>query len=211
MTPFVYGTGVAVCALLVAEWRQAPIAKALTKTLASCGFMGAAVAAGALESPHGIATLVALLLCLLGDVALLSRAKLAFLLGLLSFLLGHVGYAVAFFIRGVHWGWLLGGIIPVYTAGFMVAHWLQPFVDDALRAPVKVYIAAICAMTAASIGAWGGGATAGVMMGAILFFVSDMAVATDRFVSPGLGNRLWGLPLYYAGQLLLAATLAPPG
>jgi hypothetical protein len=29
-------------------------------------------------------------------------------------------------------------------------------------------------------------------------------VARQRFVSEGFGNRLLGLPLYYAGQFLLA-------
>jgi uncharacterized membrane protein YhhN len=40
--------------------------------------------------------------------------------------------------------------------------------------------------------------------GAVLFFVSDVAVARDRFVEPSWKNRAWGLPAYYAGQLLLA-------
>jgi len=43
-----------------------------------------------------------------------------------------------------------------------------------------------------------------LLAGAALFFVSDLAVARDRFVAPGFANRLWGLPAYYAGQLLIA-------
>ena len=30
----------------------------------------------------------------------------------------------------------------------------------------------------------------------------------DRFTGAGFGNRLWGLPLYYAAQLVFAATAA---
>ena len=41
-------------------------------------------------------------------------------------------------------------------------------------------------------------------VGAGLFIVSDVAVARQTFVQPGFVNRLWGLPLYYGGQLLLA-------
>jgi len=29
-------------------------------------------------------------------------------------------------------------------------------------------------------------------------------VVRDRFVSTGFVNRLWGLPLYYAAQLIIA-------
>jgi hypothetical protein len=46
-----------------------------------------------------------------------------------------------------------------------------------------------------------------VRAGALLFYLSDLAVARDRFVRPGLANRLVGLPLYYAGQVLLALAL----
>ncbi len=37
-----------------------------------------------------------------------------------------------------------------------------------------------------------------------MFTVSDIAVVRDRFVTTGFVNRLWGLPLYYAAQLLIA-------
>jgi len=45
-----------------------------------------------------------------------------------------------------------------------------------------------------------------LLAGALSFYVSDLAVARDRFVAPGFSNRLWGLPLYYGGTLLLATT-----
>jgi hypothetical protein len=42
--------------------------------------------------------------------------------------------------------------------------------------------------------------------GAFGFYLSDLSVARDRFVAPAFVNRLWGLPLYYAAVLLLAAS-----
>ena len=45
---------------------------------------------------------------------------------------------------------------------------------------------------------------AAVMTAAVAFYVSDVSVARDRFVAPGFGNRIWGLPLYYGAQLLFA-------
>ena len=45
------------------------------------------------------------------------------------------------------------------------------------------------------------------LAGAVLFFASDLGVARDKFVAPGFPNRAWGLPAYYAGQLLIAWSL----
>ncbi|MCP4006145.1 MAG: lysoplasmalogenase, partial [bacterium] len=47
-----------------------------------------------------------------------------------------------------------------------------------------------------------------ILLGALMFYVSDLAVARDRFVATGFDNRIWGLPLYYCGQLVLASTIA---
>jgi hypothetical protein len=37
---------------------------------------------------------------------------------------------------------------------------------------------------------------------AVIFYASDLAVARNRFVAPGIANRLWGLPAYYVAQIL---------
>ncbi len=39
---------------------------------------------------------------------------------------------------------------------------------------------------------------------ALSFYVSDVFVARDRFLKEEFINRLVGLPMYYAGQFLLA-------
>ena len=43
--------------------------------------------------------------------------------------------------------------------------------------------------------------------GAILFYLSDLAVARHRFIHKSFINRALGLPTYYLGQLLLALTI----
>jgi uncharacterized membrane protein YhhN len=83
----------------------------------------------------------------------------------------------------------------------------------ALRVPVIGYVAAICAMVIAAIAAYRGAAVPDpqrgrLLAGAGLFFASDLAVARDRFVGHSFANKLWGLPAYYAGQLLFAWSLA---
>jgi uncharacterized membrane protein YhhN len=43
-----------------------------------------------------------------------------------------------------------------------------------------------------------------VFSGALLFYLSDIFVARNRFLGKAFINRLLGLPLYYTGQFLLA-------
>ena len=53
----------------------------------------------------------------------------------------------------------------------------------------------------------GAGSTPLILGGALAFYLSDLSVARDRFIREAFVNRLWGLPLYYGAQLLLAATV----
>ena len=90
-------TAVAVVALLFSEYRGSRSGVWVAKPLASTGFVVVAVAAGALETTYGLMVLVALVLCWVGDVFLIPKgAGALFLVGLVSFLLGHLGFAVAF-------------------------------------------------------------------------------------------------------------------
>jgi hypothetical protein len=50
-----------------------------------------------------------------------------------------------------------------------------------------------------------------ILLGAVMFYFSDVSVARDRFVAPGFINGLWGLPLYYGGQLFLAYSVSLVG
>ncbi len=61
-------------------------------------------------------------------------------------------------------------------------------------------------MVAAATGATSDGAPWPVLPGAVLFFLSDLAVARDKFVTPGFPNRAVGLPMYYAAQILFAVS-----
>lgn len=46
-----------------------------------------------------------------------------------------------------------------------------------------------------------------VLIGAVLFYISDIFVARNRFIKKEYLNRLCGLPLYYCGQFLLAFSI----
>lgn len=193
--------------LLLAEARGSRSRIWVAKPLASAAFVVAAWSAGAQSSAYGRAVLVALALCWLGDVLLIPSGRATFLAGLVAFLGGHVAFGVAFVLRGVTPGATAAGIALLLLPAARVWRWLAPRLDGAMRVAVPVYIAVIAIMVALAAGsAW---QRPGWMLlaGAILFFVSDLSVARDRFVRAGLVNRLWGLPLYYAAQLLFAASV----
>jgi len=201
-------TAALVAVLLVAERRGLRPAVWVAKPLASTGFVALALARGATGTPYGRWVLAALLLGWLGDVLLIPKgARRSFAAGLASFLLGHLAFVVAFWVRGASGPWLAGGALAVGALALPVLRWLAPHVPASLRGAVYAYVAVISAMVATAAGAFGAGGGARLLAGAIGFFASDLAVARERFVVKSFANKLWGLPLYYASQLLLAGTV----
>jgi uncharacterized membrane protein YhhN len=179
----------------------------LAKPLASTGFLLTALAAGALSSAYGRTVLVALALGWLGDVLLIPKqSRSAFVAGLASFLLGHLAYAVAFLVRGVDPEAAAVAALLVAIVSLAVARWLWPFVPDRLRLPVAAYVGVISLMVVCALGVAAFRAHTTIALGALAFYASDLAVARQRFVGESFTNKLWGLPLYYGAQLLLAAT-----
>ncbi len=205
------GVAVAVCALavagtLAARRRGSRRGVAWTKPVASAAFVAVGLLAGALASPGGRWLLAALLLSWVGDVALIGRGRTAFALGLGSFLAAHLAFTVSFLTRPLAAGGVAAGGAAMALLALGLARWLAPHLPAAMRLPVAAYVVAIGAMVATATGAALAGAGPGPAIGAALFAASDLFVVRDRFVAPGWRNALWGLPLYYAGQLLLAAT-----
>jgi uncharacterized membrane protein YhhN len=211
--PFTLLAAAAVAVLLVAEARDWPRVAGLAKGIASSAFVAAALVSRATASPYGRALLLALALSWLGDLLLLSREQGPFLAGLGAFLVAHVAFAAAFVLAGVDWRWVGMAALPLMAFATFVGRWLLPYVDESMRTPVVAYMGALSAMVALAAGAVlhvGGslGGTTWVFGAAVAFLLSDVSVARDHFVAPGLANQLWGLPLYYVAQLAFAASAA---
>ena len=207
MLPFVLLTSVAVAVLLASEYRGVRPGVWLAKPLASFGFVGLAVASGALGTAYGLWVLAALWLCLLGDVLLIPRGRpRLFRLGALSFLLGHLAFVGAFVVRGLDPRVLALAAALALVPMILALRWLRPYVPEGMKATVYAYVLVISVMVVFAAGATSSG-EARILLGALLFYVSDLAVARDRFVVRSLWNGAWGLPLYYAAQLLLASTV----
>ncbi len=195
----------AVAAVLVGERAGRRWLVRLAKPIASLSFLALGWRLYRPGDPYGSWVLLALTLCLAGDVLLLVPR--AFAGGLACFLLGHLAYLAAFHTLRAVSAWPLAWAAPVLTASALVVAWLWPRLGR-LRGAVTAYVLAISLMTwgALSVSA-AGSAPAYLAVGAVLFYLSDIAVARERFVASSLANRLWGLPAYYLGQLMLALTV----
>lgn len=200
-------TLLALVGLLVAERSDSSAGRWATKPLASIGFVGAALSAGALQSRFGLALLTGLGLSLAGDVLLIAKAKASFRAGLFAFLLGHVAFAAAFVLRGIDGPVAGGALVVVAAVAVLVGRWLLPHVEPKMRAPVVAYIVVISSMVALAAGTVAAHGRPILLAAATAFYLSDLSVARDRFVAPAFINRLWGLPVYYLAQLLFAFSL----
>ncbi len=143
---------------------------------------------------------------LVGDTFLLKKSR--FVQGLLSFLVAHILYIVAFVNAS-------GGKFSSWAAWLFVIHggamlrWLWPGLGK-MKVPVVVYMLALLFMAVAGTswslqsGGWRGNGAYLVGIGAILFVISDSILAVDKFRQSFRSAQLLILITYFAAQLLIA-------
>jgi len=194
---------------LTGERYSKGLVSAAGKLATASAYIAAAWSAGAVGSSYGQILLLGMAFCWMGDLLLVSNNNRSlFLLGLASFLLGHLAYIGAFAARGVSYPAALGAGLVMAVFAWRILRWLRPHLDKGMRRPVWMYVIAISLMMAMAVGAYASGGNWLIPLGALLFLLSDLAVARDRFIAPGFVNRAWGLPLYFCGQMVLAASVA---
>lgn len=155
--------------------------------------------------------LAALCCCLVGDIALMFKSTPAFVLGLSSFLIGHL-LLIAAFVTDlplsplfVPHEALLGSVIFVGLVA-AYARWLLPRTGP-LKPAVLLYLSALTAMVVAALlraGLSESHAASLALIGALLFAGSDAVLAYRKFVA----QPWWGQPLtlfsYYLAIGLIA-------
>jgi len=196
------------CAVLVAsqlfEVRPGAI---VAKLVASTAFILVAFQSNGMASRYGKIVITGLSLSWLGDMFLLGESQALFLAGLVSFLLAHVAYVVAFSFHGLNDRWSFAAVLPIAAVSIFVSIWLTPYLPQDMIIPVRVYTFVISVMLITAIGAKGAGGPMLIPVGALLFYLSDLSVATMQFTEIEFPNYVWGLPFYYTGQILLAMSV----
>jgi uncharacterized membrane protein YhhN len=155
--------------------------------------------------------LLGLFFCFTGDILLAFSNNKFFLSGLIAFGIGHFFYVLAFCGASA----LSSGTIMIFivSAGvsFAVYQWLKKGLGN-MKLPVSVYLILITLMVT-SAGSFF--ITDSILYktrilgfsGAALFYISDLFVARQRFKTKTFTNKLFGLPIYYAAQFLIAYSI----
>ena len=147
-------------------------------------------------------------LSLAGDVALMWPQQ-GFLAGLVSFLLAHLAYLVAFTRRCR----LAARVVPFVAyagvAGAILAA-LWPGVPGPLRVPVVAYVLCLASMAAQAAVIWREHPdrhNRSLAIGGALFMASDALLAVNRFAQPLPAASLWILATYWLAQWRIAGWL----
>ena len=195
--------------LLWAEFNNSIHWKWIAKPAASLGFVLVAISGGALSTTTGQWILLGLISCMIGDILLIPKNARSFLAGVAAFAAGHLAYIVAFLVQDPQLKlttYVVAALMAAVGAVTLTKLWQSL---GAMRAPVAVYSTIISVMVIASTMATPPDARLhyGFVIGAIGFAISDIFVARDQFEADKFFNKAWGLPLYYAAQLILGSSV----
>ncbi len=206
-SPLLAAIAVSALAAIVADWRETrpPLFK-LLKPLTTVLVIVLALMAP--DSVYRNWIVAALLLSLLGDIALMWESDGAFITGLSSFLLAHL-LLIPALLDGVTMAlppWP-GALLLAYALAFSAV--LLPRAPAPLRLPVFVYGAVLCAMALAALLRWqqlGGTAAGYALGGALLFVLSDSALGARRFIGYYAGAQGLILATYWTAISCIAAS-----
>ena len=156
-----------------------------------------------------------ILFSLAGDVLLMISGERMFLFGLIAFLLTHLSYILGFkeeLTNPTAWSLILMIIILVNSQRLIrrITGAMRAKRQNALVRPIIVYGLVISLMLYAAIStiydpAWKTNAALFVSLGAFLFYISDLILAWNKFVSPMKNARIFNIVTYQLGQIGLIA------
>jgi len=143
---------------------------------------------------------IGLVFSLAGDILLMKTVNL-FLFGLVSFLIAHVFYIIAF-VKGKIQLSLLSSL-PFYAYGLAIFVFLKSSLND-MMIPVAFYILIITTMlwrsfvqrNSSPMAKW-------AFIGALFFTISDSMIAIYRFYEPFFLDRFFTIASYWTAQFLI--------
>lgn len=155
------------------------------------------------------------LLSLAGDILLMLALDRFFLFGLVAFLLAHLAYVIGFndplpefsFVNIVFAVFVsIGGARIIRR----ILGSLHAKGNGRLRMPIIAYSVVISLMLLSAMMkmndlTWSANAAALVGGGAFLFYISDIILAWNKFVSPIHNGRIYNIAAYHLGQIAIIA------
>ena len=198
-------------ALALANWWSRVVdnerVEEITKPLVTIATIGIAVSGGG-RTAVIVCAVVALVLCLIGDIALLPRVD-RFIVGLGAFLLAHAAFDVMFVIDGLDDARLGGiGLVLVGLLGAVAAPTiLRGAATKGLHKPVATYLVVISSMVVLG---WATGNWA-AMVGSIAFVVSDSILGWREFVAKRRWMPLAVMVTYHVAIVMLAVSVHVAG
>ena len=158
---------------------------------------------------------IGILFSLAGDVFLMLSLDRMFIFGLVAFLFAHISYLIGFqneLMTVTSLSFLLIIILSVVVVYVMrkIVSAIRAKGQTRLVNPVILYSTVItvmlyAAMTTISSPNWSTNASFLVSVGAFLFYISDLILAWNKFVTPIKNGRVLNIAAYHLGQIGLIA------
>jgi len=160
---------------------------------------------------------IGIIFSLVGDVFLLFIDRF-FMFGLIAFLLAHIAYLVGF---NIPFPETLGvfAIGIAFVVGLSAVRLLRRIVDGVRKTqprlvmPVIVYSTVITLMLLSALltlfrPEWASTPAYLVSLGAFLFYVSDIILAWNKFITPIKNGRMLNIGLYHLAQIAIVVGVA---
>jgi alkenylglycerophosphocholine hydrolase len=186
----------------------------ITKPLTMLFIIGICLAAyreGAYRR-HAVYFLLGLIFSLIGDVLLMLPGGHLFIPGLFAFLVAHVFYIIGLWTDHKNFRQDNISALILLLLAATVGAYLYPYLPGAMLAPVLMYVIVISLMVWKAVGSsfrdyFGKDQQKLIIVGAILFYLSDLILAVNRFAIPIPYSSLAVMIPYFSAQYLLASSV----
>jgi uncharacterized membrane protein YhhN len=147
--------------------------------------------------------MLALIACWFGDY----MGPHNFYAGAAAFLVAHLFLIAAYISKGIVWRKCFIMVGPLFVLFLTILFWIFPRVPREGVPLVLSYMLVISAMVFFAGGASSGPTGRRLLIGSIIFYVSDIFVARGKFIEHDMLSRLGSHPLYYVACVIFALSL----
>ncbi len=154
--------------------------------------------------------LAGLVFAVAGDSIILFPGEIPFLIAMILFLATHISYVISFMLMTrLSLADAVPGVIVLVPSVFLIIPLVPNLAGKTMFVPVLVYTLALSLMVWRAIATFRSERLSRtqamlIVAGAVFFYVSDIILAYDKFVSPVSLYHLINPLFYFPGQLLIA-------